>query len=457
MGPDAPPSEHPPRRGSLSAVSTVWASRSSRAAWQARPVRMRAGDMRAAWVSAVLMLPQAVAFAVIAGLPPEMGIYASVLPVIVSALLGASPRLLSGPNTAVSVMIGAALLPLATPGSADYLGLAATLTVLVALLQVAGALCGAGGLIALLPPFVYNGLTAGIGMVMVASQIAPASGLLPLAGAAPWASAWAAVLSLADCNLAAVVVAVSAVVCGHLAQRHPVRGLPSLVAAMLGGTLVAWLIDLMIGPAVANIDRIGRLHVALLSLSLPSLDWDGWYVFKQLASSAAAIALVGGLQTIVIARPTCGHQGRFNPRRELLAQGAANLSAAFSGGFAGSGSFNRTAAHVKAGAETPLAAVAASVLLLLLAWLAGPLFAYVAVPAVAGTIVLVGWGMARSGVAAMMADAGFTRMASWLSVAAAWVFGMEAALALITLLGFLGLVLASGRAPAAVPTPEERR
>jgi len=78
------------------------------AAW--RPA-LATGDMRAAWVSAIVMLPQAVAFAVIAGLPPEMGIYASVIPVMLAALLGASPRLLSGPNTAVSVMMGAALLP----------------------------------------------------------------------------------------------------------------------------------------------------------------------------------------------------------------------------------------------------------------------------------------------------------------------------------------------------------
>lgn len=413
--------------------------------------RLRTGDLRAAWVSSILMLPQAVAFAVIAGLPPEMGIYASVVPVIVSALLGASPRLLSGPNTAVSLMIGAALLPLAAPGGTDYLALAAALTVMVGAIQIVAALCGAGNLLALLPAFVYNGLTTGIGVVMIASQLAPAAGLLPIADAAPWMSAWSAVLGWGSTNPCAIAVALSAVVAGCVAQRLHLRGLPPLVAAMLGGTLVAWLLDLLLGAAIADIDRVGQLQVLLLPWSVPSFHWDEWYVLKQLAHSAAAIALVGGLQTIVISRPTCGGDAKaFDPRRELMAQGAANLSASVTGGFAGSGSFNRTAAHVKAGAETPMAAVLSSVLLLLLAWLAGPLFAYIAAPAVAGTIVLVGWGMARTGWSAIRADRGFPRIASLVAVGSAVAFGVESSLTLVTVLGFLGLVLASRRAHGAV-------
>jgi SulP family sulfate permease len=436
----------PPRVIVDARESSGWSAialRARRWSLATRRARLRPGDMRAAWVSSIVMLPQAVAFAVIAGLPPEMGIYASVVPVIVSALVGASPRLLSGPNTAVSVMIGAALLPLAAPGSTDYLALAAALTVMVGAIQLVAAWCGVGNLLALLPNFVYNGLTAGIGVVMIASQLAPAAGLLPVPDAAPWLSAWSAFIGAASAKPGAIAVAFAAVLAGHLAQRFPLRGLPPLVAAMLGGTLVAGVLDLLFGSAVANIDRVGQLQVVLLPWSVPSFHWDEWYVLKQLAHSAAAIALVGGLQTIVIARPTCGGDPRyFDPRRELMAQGAANLSASLTGGFAGSGSFNRTAAHVKAGAETPAAAVMCSVLLLLLAWLAGPLFAYVAAPAVAGTIMLVGWSMARSGFAAIAADRGFARSAALAAVGSAVVFGVESSLTLVTLLGFLGLVLA---------------
>src|SRR5712691_2924260 len=90
-----------------------------------------AGDWRAGWVSAVVMLPQTVVLATLAGMPPETGVYTSIFPVIVAALLGSSPRLLSGPNTAVAVMLAAALTPLATPYSGEYVALALTLTAMV--------------------------------------------------------------------------------------------------------------------------------------------------------------------------------------------------------------------------------------------------------------------------------------------------------------------------------------
>lgn len=437
----------PPRR---------WLDRAS--AWRLHP-----GDLRAAWVSAIVMFPQAVAFAVMAGLPPEMGLYASIIPVIVAALLGASPRLLSGPNTAVAVMIGAALLPLAAPGSSDYVALAAALTLMVGLTQLAAALLGAGELLALLPAFVSSGLTAGIGAVMIASQLAPAAGLLQTPEAAPpWHSAWYAVLGWDTMNPYALAVAASAVAAGHAAGRLRKCGLPPLVAAMLGGTAVAALLDGLAGPAVAGIERIGRLQVHLLAWSVPSCNWDEWYVLKQLVYSALAISVVGGLQTVVIARAIAGPRAGAaagHPRRELLAQGTANIAASLTGGFAGSGSFNRTAAHVAAGAQTPAAAVLSSVLLSMLAWLAEPLFAYVALPAVAGTIALVGWGMLRSGCAAIGLDRGFPRAASLATVACSLAFGVESALTLMAVLGFLGLVLA-GRAQtlltgAAPPNPKE--
>jgi SulP family sulfate permease len=162
--------------------------------------------------------------------------------------------------------------------------------------------------------------------------------------------------------------------------------------------------------------------------------------------------VVGGLQTVMISRAVCEDDPRLgNPRREVFAQGMANLSAAFTGGFAGSGSFNRTAAHVKAGAQTRLAGVMSSVFLLAMAWIAGPLFAYIALPAVAGTIALIGWGMLRSGLLGFWPDRGFPRAAALGAVVSALVVGVESSLTLVTLLGFLSLVLAHRRTPAATP------
>lgn len=401
---------------------------------------LHSGDIRAAWVSAVVMLPQAVAFAVIAGLPPEMGIYASVIPVIVAALLGSAPRLISGPNTAVAVMLGAALLPLAVPGSAEYLTLAIALTAMIGIMQLAAGLAGAGRLLAVLPPFVSNGLSAGIGLAMIASQLAPATGLLAARDAAPWLSAWYAALSWNSVNPYAVGVAAAAAAAGLVAGRVKVRRVQPLIAAIVVGSIVAWLLDVLVGANAANLDRVGQLRVALFSWTWPKLNWDEWYIFKQLAHNALAISVVGGLQTVVIARSIAEHS---NARRELLAQGAANISAALTGGFAGSGSFNRTAAHVAAGAQTRSASVFSAFILLALAWLAGPLFSNIAIPAVAGTVALIGWGLLRSGMASLAVDRS-SRAATLVIAASAVIGGLEASLILATCLGFLAVCLAYG-------------
>lgn len=399
-----------------------------------RPLGAR-GDLRAAVVSAVVMLPQAIAFAVIAGLPPETGIHASVLPVIVAALAGASQRLLSGPNTMVSMMFAAALLPLAAPGSGDYGALAAALTLFAGGFQFVLAFAGASRLLVRLPAFVPHTLTGGIGLVMIATQLAPATGQMAVPDAAPWRVAYHALLNWQAMNPYAVVVAAATVLTGWLAPRH------ALVAAFVVGAVSAWLMGLLAGPAVVDLERVGNLRLYAGGTALPAIDWDAWYVLKQLAQGAVAIAVVGGLQTVAIARALQRDHGDvFRPRRELLAQGAANVAAALAGGFAGSGSFNRTAAHVQAGARTRAAALLASVFLWGLAWAAGPVLGQLAVPAVAGIILLIGGGMVRSAAAALARERGGVRLAAPAGVAAAVVCGPMFALGVVTVCGLVAVV-----------------
>lgn len=402
------------------------------------------GDLHAAVVSAVIMLPQAIAFAVMAGLPPEMGIYTSVLPVIVAAMAGASHRLLSGPNTMVAIMIGTALLPLAAPGSGDYIALAAALTLFAGGFQLALAALGAGKLLMRLPTFVPKALAAGIGLVMIATQLAPATGQLAIPDTTPWLAAWHALLNWRAMNPCAVIVALATVCAAYLVARARVRMSP-LVAAFVAGSALAWLMGLLVGAAVADLDRVGNLRLQWDGPSLPPLRWDEWYILKQLAQSALAIAVVGGLQTIVIARALHRDLGEpFQPRQELCAQGVANIVASLTGSFAGSGSFNRTAAHVKAGARTRAAAVLASLILLGLAWAVGPALGKLATPAVSGVIILIGLGMVRSACAGILKERGFARHAALAGVVAALAAGPAFALGLVTVLGLVAVVLGDG-------------
>lgn len=359
--------------------------------------RPAAGDLRAGWVSALIMLPQGVAFAVLAGLPPEMGIYASVIPVIVASLLGPSAVLLSGPNTAVAVMLGIALLPLAPPSSPEYLLFAATLTAMVGIVQIVAALGGIGRLLSHLPRYTFAGLNLGIGMIMLACQVGPMLGLLNARQLPSWVVPWVFAHRWDEVNPWAVGVAASALVAGKVAERWRRPWMPSLVAALLAGTLTGWALDLTQGMTVTQLDRIGFLHLHWAVFQWPSFSADEFYILKQLALSAVSIALVGSLQSVILLQSTRQQAGARDCRRELLAQAGSNLSASVCGGFACSGSFNRTAAHVEAGAQTRTAAILSAVFLLALALLAAPAFAYISHAAIAGTLALVGWSMVRSG------------------------------------------------------------
>jgi SulP family sulfate permease len=355
------------------------------------------GDWRAGWVSAIVMLPQAVVLATLAGMPPETGVYASVFPVIVAALFGASPRLLSGPNTAVAVMVAAALTPLATPASGEYVALALALTAMVGIAQLFAAGVRLGRLFDAMPDCIIHGVTLGVGLVILITQLPVAFGVLTVPGEAPWVSLWHAAAGATHLNPSALAVAIVAVSAGIAVRRvRALRG-TSLVVALLSGAIAGQLLEYLFGADAVNLDQIGHLGLALFPVSVPQFSWDQFYVLKQLAQSAIAIAMIGTLQTVIIARSISGRDGETaNPNRELFAQGLANTVAAFTSGFAGSGSFNRSAAHVSAGAHTRFAAVLSAVILFGMMFVAGPVLAKVPTAAMAGTLMIVGWGLIRT-------------------------------------------------------------
>lgn len=354
-----------------------------------------AGDWRAGCVSAFVMLPQAVVLATLAGMPPEMGIYASVFPVIVAALFGSSPRLLSGPNTAVALMLTAALTPFATPLSSHYIVMALTLTAMVGLAQLLGAALRLGRLFDAMPNTIVHGVTFGVGLVIVITQLPVMLGILPVHGEAPWVSLWHAIAGTSRLNPYAVAVTVFSIVAALTICRRHLRG-ALLLVALVAGTALAYAIDGYSGVETTNLERVGYMTLSLLPVSFPEFSWDQTYVLKQLVVSAVAIAVIGALQTVIIARSISSDGTTTDPNRELLAQGLSNTVASLTSGFAGSGSFNRSAAHVHAGARTPWAAVLSAIILFALVLGAGRLFAYVPVAAMAGALMLVGWGLLRS-------------------------------------------------------------
>jgi SulP family sulfate permease len=437
----------------------AWSQRLAAAAASLRAVPLLRGfadraDWRAAWTSAVIMLPQAVILATLAGLPPEAGIYASVFPVIVAALAGKCPRLLSGPNTAVAVMISAALAPLATPFSADYVKLALVLSVMVGVIQLGAAMLRLGRLFELLPPFVVQGVTLGVGIVIVSTQASAILGVMGVGGEAPWLSLWRIPDALERANWSAVAVALVTCFTG-LATRDTLlaKWCPPLVAALLAGCLSGLLLDVLFGVAQVRLERVGFIALLPLPWSVPQFVWEELYLTKQLLTNALAIAFVGTLQTLIIVR---NNQGGLRdtgaPNREMVAQGLANVASAFTSGFAGSGSFNRSAAHVAAGARTRAAAALSSLIMFALGFGATVLFALVPLPALAGTLVLVGIDLMRSVLRQTRQLMAIGDRANVFVVAGlTLVMGLEDALLGGLMLSAAGFVWRSRRSPIALP------
>ncbi|KQP41133.1 SulP family inorganic anion transporter [Pseudorhodoferax sp. Leaf274] len=354
------------------------------------------GDVQAGLVSAVIMIPQAVALAGLAGMPVESGVYASVLPVAVTALLGTSGRVLSGPNTAIAAMIAAAVAPLATPFSDEYVQLALLLALATGLVQVLLSFLGVGNLLAKLPASIAAGLAAGAGMTLVLTHLAMAMGVLDVRGELPWMSVFQAAAAVERANWFCIFVVLVTLVAVEGSARLTAAKPFSLVIGLVAATLACAVLDGLFGAAAVGVERLGYVEVGWPRLSVPSWNLDDWYTWQQLLNWAVAIAVVGGLQTAVIQRSLHGAARGWGSARDLLAQGLGNIVAAFSGGFAGSASFNRTSAHVEAGACTAAAAVLSAGAMLLIVWACAGALAHLPLPAVAALVMLTGWRLLAS-------------------------------------------------------------
>ncbi len=350
----------------LPALPSQWTDRAAR--WFGPWVRdvdrgTLRGDAQAAALGAVVVLPQGIAFASLAGLPPAWGLYTSVVPCIVAALAGASRTMVSGPTNATSLALAAMLAPLAVAGTPAYLTLALAVTFGVGLLQIMLGALRLGSLTNFVSPSVMLGFTTGAA-VLIASH---ATGDL----VAGWP--------------AAVVGAVTlGVALGT--RRWFGAGQNLLLALVVGGLLAAGLAWL--GHAS---DHVGRLPQSLPEMHAPALKGDD---IRRLASIAFALAIISLGQTVAIGKAMAGRQGEmFDPNRECLGQGLSNVAGSFMSCFVSAGSLNRSAVSEQSGARTPLAAVFSGVFVLLLLLLAGPVLAWIPLAAISALLLLVAWGL----------------------------------------------------------------
>jgi len=347
-------------------------------------------DAAAALTGAVIVLPQAVAFATIAGLPPQYGLYAAMVPAVVAALWGSSFHLVSGPTTAISVLVLAVLGPLAEPGTERYIGMVLGLSLLVGLMQLAMGLARLGALVNFISHTVIVGFTAGAAFLIAASQVKNFLGLAVPRGAAFHETLLFAAANLGEAHLWVALVGAVTLGAGVLTRRFVPRW-PYMIVAMLAGGIAAALLNHLLGAARTGIETVGALPRALPPLSMPNLSPA---TLQVLLFPAAAVAVIGLTEAVAIARSVATRSGqRLDSDQEFIGQGLSNIAGSFFSAYPSSGSFNRSGVNFAAGARTPLAAALSAVFLLALAVLAAPLTAYLPLAAMAGILFIVAWSL----------------------------------------------------------------
>jgi SulP family sulfate permease len=347
-------------------------------------------DSLAALTGAMIVLPQAVAFATIAGLPPEYGLYAAMVPAIVAALWGSSWHLVSGPTTAISIVVFASISPLAEPGSPQFIGLVLTLTLLTGLIQLAMGLARLGMLVNFISHTVIIGFTAGAAILIAASQIKNFFGLDMPRGAHFHEVLIQFGSHISDIQPWVLTVGAVTLVAGILAKRY-LQKLPYMIIAMVVGGMVAAILNLQYGADETGIRTVGALVASFPPLSLPDFSFTA---IQQTLFPATIIAILALTEAVAIARSVAAKSDqRIDSNQEFVGQGLSNIAGSFFSGYAGSGSFNRSGVNYASGARTPVAAAMSAVFLLVIVLLVAPLAAYLPVPSMAAILFIVAWGL----------------------------------------------------------------
>lgn len=333
-------------------------------------LRQAAGnDLVAAVLVCLLLVPQALGYAQLAGLPPVVGLYASILPLAVYALLGGSAgvALALGPVAILSLMTAAALQPLGEAGSAQYLAGAALLTLLVGLFLLGMSLLRLGVLANFLSHPVIAGFVSGSAILIAASQLGHLLGVRGAGQSLPdllpslWQQAGQVHLPTLLIGLASVALLVLLRRLGSLGLHRRVAGWTARISALLL-VLLGIAGSLLLGWEALGVKVVGTVPAGLPPLTLPTLDLG---LARQLWPAALLIALVGFIESVSIAQSLAARQRRsIDPDQELRGQAGANLASAFTGGFPVAASFSRSALALETPVATPRVGLMVAALML---------------------------------------------------------------------------------------------
>jgi len=347
-------------------------------------------DLVAGITGALIVLPQGVAFATIAGMPPEYGLYAAMLPAIVAALFGSSWHLVSGPTTAISIAVFAAISPFAEPSSPEFISMVLTLTFLTGLFQLILGLARMGVLVNFISHTVVIGFTAGAALLIAASQVKNFFGINIARGAPVHVVIEQTIAQIGNINPYVTLIGAITLAAGILAKRYIPR-LPYMIVAMVVGSVVALLVNLEFGAETTLIKTVGALNSHLPPFVVPDFSYG---TIHKVLFPALVVTMLALTEAVSISRAIAvKSEQRIDGNQEFIGQGFSNLVGSFFSSYASCGSFNRSGVNYAAGARTPMATVYASIFLVLILLLVAPLASYLPTAAMAGILFLVAWGL----------------------------------------------------------------
>ncbi len=315
------------------------------------------GDLAAGLTVGAMLVPQAMAYALLAGLPPEIGLYAATIPVLVYAALGTSRQLAVGPVAIVSLLTASALAPLVEEGTAGYVAAAALLAIMVGVVHLVLGAARLGNLVNFLSHSVLVGFTAAAALIIGFSQVKHLLGI----STERQDHFYQTVLDVADKASGAngpTVVLAGVALAALIGLKRWVPRVPAALAVVVASILAVQLFDL----ESRGVKVIGDIPDSLPAFGLP--DFSGSLVGDLLAT-AAVITLVGFMESIAVAKVYARrHRYEVDANAELIGLGAANVAAGLFGGYPVTGGFSRTAVNESAGARTPLASVVTAAIVL---------------------------------------------------------------------------------------------
>jgi sulfate permease, SulP family len=349
-------------------------------------------DTIAGLLGAVLVLPQAIAFAMLAGLPPQYGLYTAIVPCVVAALFGSSRHVMSGPTNALSLALFAMLTPLAIAGSSEYIQLALTVTILVGLIQAAIGLFKLGMLANFISPAVLGGFTSGAAVLIALHALGDAIGVKATNVSGAIATANYYLSHLDTIAWASLIVSLSTAASALIVKRFLGVRWPYMLFGLLIGALIGVALNALTTPASWGVvQQVGHIPSAIPQLQLPTVNWDQ---LPELFGIALALSIVALGQSTSIAKALGLRSGQtIDPNKEFWGQGLSNIAGGFFSSYVSCGSLNRSLPNFEAGAKTPLASVASALILISAVALFGSALAFLPQAAIAALLLMVAWSL----------------------------------------------------------------